>query len=196
MAIFIRQIWNGYSIKLIPSDQFRKELAMRGLEAGVIYFTSTPISFDLRMNQIKDKNNKAESISYQWWLYKHNTPVFVPKDTPIIFTKSEGKDIFEFSITKDKGLIPKNPDTVFYNRYKIIGNRKSFAINVGRIKELDRYSIMMMFTTKSGINSPMFEMAEFTVFDRDVFIRYYILSALAIITTAIIAGILKGCGVG
>jgi hypothetical protein len=195
MPNFIEQDWNGYKIKLRPNDPFRKDIAARELEATVLYFDSTYIRFDIRISRLNDKKVTEDTIKYEWWLCRHNKPINEPKDGSFFFIKPKGWGTFQFSTTISKGKLSKNTDMIPFKYGKIVGNRKMGAIDIGRVGELDRYTMVMQFTTKSGVTSPPLEMAGFTIFDRDVFIRYYILSALAILTTATVGIILKGCGV-
>lgn len=195
MPNFIEQDWNGYKIKLRPNDPFRKEIAARGLEAAVLYFDSTYLRFDIRMSRPDDKKAIEDTIKYEWWLCRRNKPISKPKDGSFFFIKPKGYGTFQFSTTQGKGKVPKNTDMIYFKYGKTMGNRKMGALDIGRVGELDRYTVVMRFTTKSGETSPPLEIAGFTIFDRDVFIRYYILSTLAILTTATVAIILKGCGV-
>jgi hypothetical protein len=195
MANFMEKEWNGYRIKLWPGDHFRKEIAARGLEAAILYYDSTYISFDLRISRLNDKKIIEDTIKYEWWLCRQNKPISPPEDGSFFFIKPKGDGTFPFSTIKRKGKLPKSADIIPVKYGKFVGNRKIGAIDIGRIGELDRYTVVMQFTTSSGVISPPLELVSFTIFDRDVFIRYYLLSALAILTATFIGIILKGCGI-
>jgi len=196
MANFVEREWYGYKIKLRPSSVFRKNLSSWGLEPIILFFNSTSVNFDLRINRFYEINvREDEPITYEWWLCKHNKPVQTPQDGSFFFIRPTGKGTFKFITPKKKDKIFKEVDMESAKFESFVYNCKLNAIDVDRINELDHYTIVMKFTTASGIPSEPFEMASFTIIDRDVFMRNLVLSVGALFIITIFGIALKACGI-
>jgi hypothetical protein len=215
MADYYEQYWQGYSLKLRPSDWARASISkMPVLMDALPYFSASYIYLDLRLFIPRKHNEEWYSgilnlfpgigrvekgtIHYEWQLCNEdNTPIGTGKKNLIRFYNSEGSGDFEFDTNNIK-IKRKDLEKVGYlvsSNQEGYWFRKRQAIDIGRLNKHTGYHILMQFEGSSSIKSAPMLLASFRLFDKEQFRMTVFLPVLiSIIVSILTVLILKGFG--
>lgn len=179
MPDFPEYNWEGYKLRLRPSDLFRKTSAKYGLP-DFFYFNSSLIVLDLRIKTNKITQN---TINYEWILCdKDDKQVTYVGDERFHPYNTQGNGVFNIA---NENITKIANSQVLFSKPK--------AVDIGRLAQ-SHFKIVMKFTDNIGITSDYKYMGQFTIFDKEKFRYGLFFSIGAIIIAAIIGAILHAFG--
>jgi hypothetical protein len=193
MPTFTSLNWNGYKIKIWPSDPMRMAVYHILRCEFIPYLCEVDIVFDIRI-QTPRKFDRTEIINYHWELWSREKESIIDKGEGIF----KGEGTFQFTNIKPSKKARKATTgdmiqpclqlpfskTVF---------RKLRAINLECVSGTDHYEIKMRFTNIVGISSVPEVGARFVIKDREDFniqLVLLLVGAFAGLVCAVIGGVI------
>lgn len=160
---YITHSWNGYEIKVLPTDLVRRLANKIRWIYMPPYYAGYEILFDIVVTP-PNKSIKAEKLKYEWSLYDS-------QDKPIPNT-NELMSIGDSTITFQKyfPLYPVSGDI-----YRHIGNsfRKIHGVHLGLLTKIGSYSLKLRLSNSSGsseyLTCVVFDIQSWEAFKREIY---------------------------